>query len=232
MTVFSGIPLNRDGDNIATAARWDATLGRWVMDQVSSDGGDPALGATTDNPTASSGDDGSLISRVAGLWAELEALIKSEDAAHTTGDPGVPMFGVRQDVPGSLVGASGDYTLPQMDAMGAVRVATGSPSASATNATTTALAASLVVKASAGRLMGAQGYTSTAGFVQVHNAASVPAESAVPVITIPTEAGKNWSIDFGALGRIFSTGITIVYSTTGPIKTIGSAEMWADAQYF
>ena len=101
----------------------------------------------------------------------------------------------------------------------------------ATNASTTALAASLVVKASAGRLRGLSGYSTTAQFLQIHNTATLPADGQVPVVVIPIEANKPFSIDFGKDGRSFSTGITVCVSTTGPTKTIGSANTWIDAQY-
>jgi len=87
------------------------------------------------------------------------------------------------------------------------------------------------VKASAGTLYGFQGYSTTSQFLQLHNTTTLPADAAVPVVTIPIEAGKPFSVDFGAYGRDFSTGITVSTSTTGPTKTLGAADTWIDAQY-
>jgi len=51
---------------------------------------------------------------------------KAEDAAHTSGDTGVMSLGVRKDVAGTLASADGDYTPPQFDQMGRMRVTSAS----------------------------------------------------------------------------------------------------------
>lgn len=101
------------------------------------------------------------------------------------------------------------------------------------NATVAAYAASLVVKASAGTLFGLSGYNSkvSAQFIQLHDAAALPADTAVPVVVITVPAGANFAIDFGVYGRRFATGIVVTNSSTGPTKTIGAADCWFDAQY-
>jgi hypothetical protein len=98
-------------------------------------------------------------------------------------------------------------------------------------ARTSALAASLVVKAAPGRLRSIVGYSTAAQFIQVHNAATLPADAVVPLMTIPIAANAAFTIDFGVTGLPCSTGIVVCNSSTGPTKTIGSADTFITAVY-
>lgn len=95
------------------------------------------------------------------------------------------------------------------------------------------LATSLVVKAAKGRLFGFTVYNSkgSAQFIHVHDAAALPAETAVPRLVFTVAATANLVIDLGVRGRRFANGIVICNSSTSPTKTIGSADCWFEASY-
>ncbi len=111
------------------------------------------------------------------------------------------------------------------------------PSAAQSNspvsATTTVYATSLICKASPGTCYGISGYNSKAStqFIQLHDSATLPADTAVPAVIITVPATSNFSIDFGVYGRRCLNGITLSNSSTGPTKTIGSADCWFDARF-
>ena len=100
------------------------------------------------------------------------------------------------------------------------------------NKTTTALAASLVVKAAAGTLYGLTGDNnrSSEQFIQIHDAASLPSNGAVPVIVFRVPATTSFSLDYKK-GREFQVGIVVSNSSTEATKTIGSDDCWFDVQY-
>lgn len=97
----------------------------------------------------------------------------------------------------------------------------------------TAYEASHIVKATAGNLYGLFGYNSktSSQFIQCYNSATLPADTAVPIITFTVPASSNYSLSSGSLPINFSTGIVCGNSSTGPTKTIGSADTWFNILY-
>lgn len=100
------------------------------------------------------------------------------------------------------------------------------------NKTTTSYTNSLIVKQEAGTLHFITGYNSGPDqFIQIHDSVLVPSDGSIPSIIFIIPAQSNFSFDLGVEGRYFSNGIIICNSTTGPTKTIGSADCWFDVQY-
>jgi hypothetical protein len=110
-------------------------------------------------------------------------------------------------------------------------IATSVRPAAPSNINTTAYAASLVVKSAAGTCYEVRGHNSgDAQFVQVHDASSLPADTAVPEDIIYVAANTSFSITYPE-GKAFATGIVVCNSSTGPTKTIGGADLWISAEY-
>jgi hypothetical protein len=137
-------------------------------------------------------------------------------------------------------GAATEATLAALSAKvtavntGAVVVASGAVTATpvAPIVTSSAVyAASATIKVGAGRVMNFSGYNSgPAQFIQLHNSAGGAAEGAVPLWIAGVPAQSSFSFDF-SVGLPFSTGIFFSNSSTGPTKTIGSANCFFTAVY-
>lgn len=104
---------------------------------------------------------------------------------------------------------------------------------STSKATVAAYVASKIVKAAPGTLYGFSGYNSSGStvFIQVHDSATLPADTAIPefILSVPTLG--NFSVDFGTYGYPLTAGIVLVSSSTGPTKTITTATAWFNARY-
>lgn len=100
------------------------------------------------------------------------------------------------------------------------------------NYTNPALKASAVITTGPGVLYGltVTNTKGTAQFVQVFDAATLPADGAVPLFakSVPASdaVGFNW-----LPGRTFLVGIIVCNSSTQGTKTIGSADCIFDAQF-
>lgn len=101
------------------------------------------------------------------------------------------------------------------------------------NVTSQTLEASHIVKGGAGTCFGLSGFNNggAALFVQLFDAAAVPANGAVPGPVLNAPAGANFSIDFGTWGRAFNAGLVVCASTTVATLTLAGASCWFDVQY-
>lgn len=93
--------------------------------------------------------------------------------------------------------------------------------------------ASSVVKSSSGTVFSVTGYNShsAAVFIQIHDAASLPADTAVPAIILQVPATSNFYYDLNEFGRFCEKGIVVCGSSTGPTKTIAGSVLWLNVQY-
>lgn len=92
---------------------------------------------------------------------------------------------------------------------------------------------SAVVKANPGTIHRISGYSSDANpvWVQIHDSATVPADTAVPILTIYVGAGENFDFDLSIIGRFCEKGIVVCNSSAGPTKTIDGTTAWFNIQY-
>jgi hypothetical protein len=92
-------------------------------------------------------------------------------------------------------------------------------------AATNPLAASAVVAATPGWLRGIYGYNSgPSQFIQIHDAAALPADTTVPLFSLPVAAGQPFSFVFSEELRV-TNGIQLCNSSTAATKTIGAADV-------
>lgn len=109
----------------------------------------------------------------------------------------------------------------------------GEPTTAPTAVNPGALAASAVVSTKRGVLFAVR-YTNTnvaIRYLQVFDAAAVPADAAVPLISVPVAAGAYFDLTFGVHGRPFAVGCVVCHSSTAAAKTIGGADGLFDASF-
>lgn len=88
-----------------------------------------------------------------------------------------------------------------------------------------------VIKASAGKGIRVSGLNTLNAqqWIQVHDAASAPADTAVPKISRYVLARDNFEIDLSGIS--FATGIYVCNSVTAVTKTAGAADCWFEGLY-
>jgi hypothetical protein len=193
---------------------------------ANADVGVPAMAIQKATPADTAGTDGdyAMVQMSAGrLW--VSAAI---DTALPAGSAAIGKLAANSGVTIGAVEVAASQTVGTFEKPDATSTYAG------TNATSSANETNRVVKGSAGVLFSITGYNAktSAQFIQLHNASSLPADTAVPVITFTVPASSNFSLDFGGkFGRYFSTGIVVCNSSTQQTKTIGSADCWFDVQY-
>lgn len=174
---------------------------------------------------------------------------KAEDAAHASGDTGVAILAKRTDTAASSSSTDGDYVTVNSDNLGHLWGREGyvdqfvdntngvaafciKPLASATYSLTTfsnwGANTTLNVKATTGNVFSLYAYQTNAAarFEQLHNTATTPSASAVPVFSFLVVASGDKLIGsdfFGPNGYNFSTGIAFAHSSAFGIYTAGTA---------
>ena len=95
------------------------------------------------------------------------------------------------------------------------------------------LAADIVVKPRPGYLLGmtVNNTNAAAQYVLLFDAATLPADGAVPCTSFTVPASSHLAVYFNTPGRAFLTGIVACNSSTADSKTIGSADCFFDAQF-
>lgn len=235
--------LNQDATALTPTTGYFADDGsgdpKWHHWQAIDDGADVAKGATDDAAVTDPSSSASIVAILKGILTFLRVSAggvgKAEDAAHVSGDTGIMALAVRRDTQSASSGTTGDYEPLQTDSGGRLRtLAKRDPADALSVVHMAAAAASQVVKASAGTLHGIVGYVASGedGWIQVHDATSAPADTAVPEVSyfVPA-AAANQPVNIPLAGHACATGITLVWSTTGPTKTLGAAKMMVAAHY-
>jgi len=135
-------------------------------------------------------------------------------------------------IPGSnvTINVADDSTDEEVDVTISATTSTSSPTMSRVNSS--AYEASRVIKNTSGNLRLIFGYNSKSSsqFIQIHDASALPANGAAPISVIAVDAQKSFSIACED-GIPCTNGIVFCNSSTGPTKTIGSADCYVTAVF-
>lgn len=110
ITVWKGGPVNLSKLEFFAAAPTKMTI--YQMGDLGGAGGLASSFVADDDTLAA----------IAAAVASSATTVYAEDTAHTTGDPGIEVLGVRTDARASLCDTDGDYAPPQLTANGDMRV--------------------------------------------------------------------------------------------------------------
>ncbi len=92
--------------------------------------------------------------------------------------------------------------------------------------------ASAVVATTAGTVHHCFGYSTIAQYIQIHDAAALPANGTNCLVQVKTAADSWWSFDFGEGGMRFFNGFVVCNSTTSISKTLGAADCQFVTDYY
>lgn len=99
-------------------------------------------------------------------------------------------------------------------------------------ATSGALQAQNRAKLAPGVVLSLKGFSTVAGFVQIHDSAVVPADGAVPISSMPVTSTDPYAFPIPVCGMpTTQNGIYVCFSSTGPTKTIGGAVCWFEVYF-
>lgn len=207
---------NTDGDYSPIAVTSNGRVYGSVVIDSSLPAGTNAIGKLSANSGVDIGDV-DVTSVIAGTGAT--SLGKAEDAAHTTGDTGVFILGVRTDTQASS-GGNGDYVTIPTDSVGAqyTTLSASTGAIGSTNYFNSALTSTKVaVNASGGNVYGYHIYNpnGSTAYVQFFNvaSASVTVGTTTPnmVVAIPP---LGWADLDGGMPIGFATALTVAATTT------------------
>lgn len=187
----------------------------------------PVAIASNQSAVTVTGSGGTFPATITTCGVAATDLCKAEDAVAGSGDTGIAVYGVQQTTPADTA-ADGDYTGPQYKdgALWTQPAPSARAAAGITSVSTSAVASNLVVKNSPGNLYGFSVTTgATAGYVFVSNTTTAPTAGGAaitPVKCYTIAANSTVGVTYSP-PLVLSTGVTLVFSTTGCFTNTASA---------